>query len=65
MVVGYPGKSLVVVSFTLGANNILEEGPGYNTKQEYHDRTDYNLIRQNAAHTIPWQAGLPCLPHHW
>ena len=64
VVVGYPGRDLVIASFILSANNILEEGPGYNSKQEYHDCTNHHFVRQNPAHPIPWQAGLPCLHHH-
>ena len=66
VVVGYPGRDFVIISFTFSANlNILEEGPGHNSKQEHHHCTNHNFIRQNPAHAIPQQAGLPCLLHHW
>jgi hypothetical protein len=44
--------------------NFLEEGSGYNPKEEDHDRTNHNFIRQDSAHAIPWQIGLPRLPHN-
>ena len=43
---------------------ISEESTGYNSKQEHHDSTTHHFIWQNPAHTIPWQASLPCLPHY-
>jgi Plavaka transposase len=50
VVVEYPGRYVIIISFALGANNTLEEGPGYNLKQEYHHYTNSDKTQLTQFH---------------
>src|SRR6202012_4900477 len=46
------------------ANDVMVDNPG-RTSARCNGHPDHPFLRQDAAHPVSWEVGIPCICHNW